>query len=32
MGVKEEDFDRIAKTALNDGAKLANPVEVNYGG
>lgn len=29
-GVLEEDFTRIAKTALNDGAALANPVEVSY--
>lgn len=31
-GVLEKDFERIAKTALNDGAALANPVEVNYEG
>lgn len=30
VGVKKEDFSRIAKTAINDGAALANPVEVGY--
>lgn len=31
-GVSEEDLDLIAKTAINDGATLANPVEVTYEG
>lgn len=30
VGVKKEDFSRVAKTAINDGAALANPVEVGY--
>ncbi|MGF7059629.1 iron-containing alcohol dehydrogenase [Brassicibacter mesophilus] len=30
VGVKKEDFDRIAKTAINDGASIVNPVEVTY--
>lgn len=30
VGVKKEDFSKIAKTAINDGAALANPVEVSY--
>lgn len=30
VGVKKEDFPRVAKTAINDGAALANPVEVTY--
>jgi alcohol dehydrogenase len=30
VGVKKEDFSKIAKTAINDGAALANPVEVGY--
>ena len=30
VGVKKEDFQRVAKTAINDGAALANPVEVTY--
>lgn len=32
VGVKVEDFPNIAKTAINDGACLANPVEVTYDG
>lgn len=28
--VKEEDLDKIAKTALNDGAMIMNPVEAGY--
>ncbi|TAH63043.1 MAG: iron-containing alcohol dehydrogenase, partial [Gottschalkiaceae bacterium] len=32
VGILEKDFERIAKTALNDGAALANPIEVSYEG
>ena len=28
VGVKEEDFETIAKSAINDGAAIVNPVEV----
>ncbi len=28
-GVKEEDFDKIAKTAINDGAMIVNPKKAN---
>ncbi len=28
-GVKEEDFDKIAKTAINDGALIVNPKKAN---
>ncbi len=28
VGVKKEDFETIAKTAINDGAAIVNPVEV----
>lgn len=28
--VKEEDFDAVARTALNDGAIIVNPAEANY--
>lgn len=28
--VKEEDLDKIAKTALNDGAIIVNPVDAGY--
>ncbi|OYT14598.1 MAG: alcohol dehydrogenase [Bacteroidetes bacterium 4572_77] len=30
VGVKKEDFSRIAKTAINDGAAIVNPKEVKY--
>lgn len=30
VGVKKEDFEQIARTALNDGALLFNPREVTY--
>lgn len=30
VGVNREDFDRIATTAMNDGAIMFNPREVNY--
>ena len=30
VGVKEEDFPAIARTAVNDGAALMNPREVGY--
>ena len=30
VGVKKEDFGKIANTALNDGASLTNPVQVSY--
>jgi alcohol dehydrogenase len=30
VGVKEEDFARIAQTAINDGASVMNPKEVEY--
>lgn len=30
VGVNKEDFDRIAKTAINDGAAIVNPVEVTH--
>lgn len=30
VGVKKEDFDRIAKTAINDGAIIVNPREAGY--
>lgn len=30
VGVRKEDFARVAKTAINDGATLTNPVEVTY--
>lgn len=30
VNVSKEDFDRIAKTAINDGASIVNPVEVTY--
>lgn len=30
VGVKEEDFESIAKTAINDGAAIVNPVEVTF--
>lgn len=30
VGVKEEDFNLIARTAINDGAAIVNPVEVTY--
>lgn len=29
-GVKKEDFDKIARKALNDGAMIVNPKQVNY--
>ena len=28
--MKEEDFDAVARTALNDGAIIVNPAEANY--
>ena len=28
--VKKEDFDAVARTALNDGAIIVNPAEANY--
>lgn len=30
VGVEKEDFERIAKTAINDGAAIVNPVEVTH--
>ena len=30
VGVKKEDFETIAKTAINDGAAIVNPVEVTF--
>ena len=30
VGVKREDFKTIAKTAINDGAAIVNPVEVTF--
>ena len=30
VGVKEEDFETIAKTSMNDGAAIVNPVEVTF--
>lgn len=30
VGVKKEDFNRIAEKAMNDGALIFNPREVNY--
>lgn len=30
VGVDKSDFETIAKTALNDGASITNPVEVTY--
>lgn len=30
VGVKKEDFEAIAKTAINDGAAIVNPVEVTF--
>ncbi len=29
-GVKKEDFEKIGRTAINDGASIVNPVEVTY--
>lgn len=30
VGVKKEDFETIAKTAINDGAAIVNPVELTF--
>ena len=30
VGVKKEDFETIANTAINDGAAIVNPVEVTF--
>lgn len=30
VGVKKDDFGRIARTAINDGAAIVNPAEVGY--
>ena len=30
VGVKIEDFETIAETAINDGAAIVNPVEVTF--
>lgn len=30
VGVREEDFDAIARIALNDGASIVNPIELTY--
>lgn len=30
VGVKKEDFEMIAHTALNDGAAIVNPIEVTF--
>ena len=30
VGVKPEDFEKIANTAINDGAAIVNPVEVTF--
>lgn len=30
VGIKTEDFETIAKTAINDGAAIVNPVEVTF--
>lgn len=30
VGVRTEDFETIAKTAINDGASIVNPVEVTF--
>ncbi|NMA48794.1 MAG: iron-containing alcohol dehydrogenase [Tissierellia bacterium] len=30
VGVRTEDFETIAKTAINDGAAITNPVEVTF--
>lgn len=30
VGVKKEDFETIAKTAINDGAAIVNPIEVTF--
>ena len=29
-GVNKEDFEKIGRTAINDGASIVNPVEVTY--